>query len=436
MTIRALGIEHEANVVDLFTGEHKKAPFLAINPKGQVPAIKDGDLCLSESRAIQTYLCTKYAQGQKKDLYPDDPAARSKVDQMLYIGLSFANMTVNEYPAIRRIIFEKKPIDESKRPMLVKGLDEIEGYLTENKFYAGENFTVADISLYVYIRNLDIVPGGFDFSPWPKLTEWLAYIQNLPYHDVSQKEGLGILQSVVHGSLAPPKIQFYHNFLSPFSRAVHMTLKALDIPFDLHPIDLAKGEQRSEEYLKINPKGKVPAIKIGDFCMSESRAIATFLVSQYADEDHKHLYPEDTKLRAKVDMLLYQGQGTFDAMNKWMGCFNYFFRDGMPGEDTSGFDKALADLEQGVEGKFLTGDKMTVADILLYVPVIWSQVTTNYDYTPYPKLSAVFQNMKALPYHDEVNMEAFEFVTNKIEEKMARLNSAAAPPANNQLTGF
>jgi len=431
MTIRALGIEHECHVIDLLSGEHKKPEFLKINPQGKVPAIVDGDLRLSESRAIQTYLCNKYANGLKKNLYPEDPAEKSKVDQMLYISENFEKVVMQEYPGIPKIIFRREPIDEEKRHLLIKALDDVEGHLTEKNFYAGENLTIADFALYVQVRNIDQIPGGFDFTPWPKLAKWISYIQNLPYHDVTNSQGLEFLKTLIHAGLKPKPVEFYHNHLSPFSRAVHMTLLALGIPFEIHEIDLFNGEQKSEAYLKINPQGKVPAIKVGDFCMSESRVIATFLVSHYADDDHKHLYPEDPKQRAKVDMLLYLGLSAFQAMNKWMDIFSYFFRDTMPGEDSSGFDKALADIEAHVQGKFLTGDKVTVADFCLYAPVIWCDVATNYDLSKYPKLQTVFKNIKALPYHDEVNKRAFDFITDKIKEKIAKLKTATPV-----ITGF
>ena len=44
------------------------------------------------------YLCNEYANGLKKDLYPSAPAARAKVDQMLYVGEAFEAVTMQQYP--------------------------------------------------------------------------------------------------------------------------------------------------------------------------------------------------------------------------------------------------------------------------------------------------------------------------------------------------
>ena len=67
-----------------------------------------------------------------------------------------------------------------------------------------------------------------------------------------------------------PKIEFFHNHGSPFSRAVHMTLEAVGVPYEMNELDFFdKKEHKSDWYLKINPKGEVPAIRIGDFCLAE-----------------------------------------------------------------------------------------------------------------------------------------------------------------------
>jgi len=59
-------------------------------------------------------------------------------------------------------------------------------------------------------------------------------------------------------------LQLYHFHISPPSRSVLMTLKALGIDFEVKPVNLFEGEQKKTEYLKINPRGKVPALMDGN----------------------------------------------------------------------------------------------------------------------------------------------------------------------------
>lgn len=65
---------------------------------------------------------------------------------------------------------------------------------------------------------------------------------------------------------------------------------------------LGKGENRTDEFKKINPMMQVPAIKDGDFCMSESHAILRYLHSTWKCADH--WYPSDFKKWAKVEQYL------------------------------------------------------------------------------------------------------------------------------------
>lgn len=65
------------------------------------------------------------------------------------------------------------------------------------------------------------------------------------------------------------KLTFYSLELSPPCRNVIMVLKALGLKYELVTVDITKGEQKTEEYIAINPRGKVPALKDGDFVVYE-----------------------------------------------------------------------------------------------------------------------------------------------------------------------
>ena len=71
----------------------------------------------------------------------------------------------------------------------------------------------------------------------------------------------------------------------------------------------------------------------------------------------------------------------------------------------------------------------SLTDICLYVPLAWCDFAAHYDFSPYPKLNALFNNIKALPYHDEVNQPAFDFVKEKIKDKLPNLKRS-------ETTGF
>jgi len=111
-------------------------------------------------------------------------------------------------------------------------------------------------------------------------------------------------------------VEFYWDQRSPPSRCVHMVLKALGEPFVEKKLDLFKGEHKSPEFLKINPEGKVPAIKHGNFSLGESRAIAMYLCNTKQSAASKSLYPRDAAKRAKVDKLLLLSDEVNNAVMK------------------------------------------------------------------------------------------------------------------------
>lgn len=75
-------IKHEIVYVDLPSGEHKKEPFLTLNPLGQVPVIEDNDIVISDSNAILVYLARRYAP----DFLPSDPMLEAEVQKFLTLA--------------------------------------------------------------------------------------------------------------------------------------------------------------------------------------------------------------------------------------------------------------------------------------------------------------------------------------------------------------
>lgn len=98
-------------------------------------------------------------------------------------------------------------------------------------------------------------------------------------------------------------LKLYYAAGSPPSRSCLMLMKALGLEFELKVLDLAAGDQNSAEFLKLNPLHQVPVLVDGDFVLTESRAIMSYLVNKFKPQSD--LYPADPAARAIVDQRLY-----------------------------------------------------------------------------------------------------------------------------------
>ncbi len=80
------------------------------------------------------------------------------------------------------------------------------------------------------------------------------------------------------------------------SLASHIGLEETGAPYEIKPILLAKGQQRTEAYLKINPRGKVPALSVDGKILIENTAILTYLARRFPE---KRLMPTDPAEEAR-----------------------------------------------------------------------------------------------------------------------------------------
>ena len=76
----------------------------------------------------------------------------------------------------------------------------------------------------------------------------------------------------------------------------HITLEEIGAPYECKLINLAQGEHKSDAYLKINPRGKVPALSVNGNVLTENVAILTYLAKQFPDA---RLLPQDLSEEAR-----------------------------------------------------------------------------------------------------------------------------------------
>jgi len=152
--------------------------FLAVNPQGQVPAMQDGDLVLTESLAITLYLARKYGG----ELGPRDLAEEGQAMQWALVGA-----TGVEAPALdiayahmqgTAATPEGQALIAERLATLARPFARIEAHLQGRDWLMGGRFTVADICLAECMRYGMMQPGIFDATP--ALGAWLARCQARP----------------------------------------------------------------------------------------------------------------------------------------------------------------------------------------------------------------------------------------------------------------
>jgi GST-like protein len=120
--------------------------------------------------------------------------------------------------------------------------------------------------------------------------------------------------------MTAPAIDLY-TASTPNGWKVSVLLEELGVPYTVHPISLSKGEQKTPEFLKLNPNGRIPAIvdrSNGDFAIFESAAIMLYLARRAGK-----LLPKDEKGESRVTQwLMFQMAG----IGPMMGQANVFYR--------------------------------------------------------------------------------------------------------------
>jgi GST-like protein len=185
IALEETGIPYEVHRVDFAKNDQTSPEFLALNPNNKIPAILDPDgpdgrpLALFESGAILVYLASKSGQ-----LMPQDVAARYETLQWLMFQMGGIGPMFGQVGFFHKFAgkdFEdKRPRDryiaEAKRLLGV-----LEGRLQGRAWVMGDDYTIADIAIFPWVRNLVGFYGAgelVEFDRFPQVQRVLdAFVQ-------------------------------------------------------------------------------------------------------------------------------------------------------------------------------------------------------------------------------------------------------------------
>jgi glutathione S-transferase len=157
---------------------------------------------------------------------------------------------------------------------------------------------------------------------------------------------------------------------------VRWVLEEIGVPYQLSVVSLWRGAHKSNDYLKIHPLGKVPALEIDDTILLESLGICLYLADRFVEADLAPLVT-DKQRRASYCTWMAFSAGTLEpAIFEQLRAKKAEER-GIPsiglGPALTPFDNVASYMEQHLtERPFLLGDRLTAADILNGSMMAWA----------------------------------------------------------------
>lgn len=151
---------------------------------------------------------------------------------------------------------------------------------------------------------------------------------------------------------------------TPNGYKITVLLEEIGVEYNLIPVDLSKNEQKTPEFLKLNPNGRIPVLvdrDNDDFVVFESGAIMMYLGEKYGQ-----FYPEDARIRSRVQQwLMFQMGGIGPMMGQANVFYRYFPEKIQPaiGRYQNESRRLFEVLDSRlVESPYLAGDELTIAD--------------------------------------------------------------------------
>jgi GSH-dependent disulfide-bond oxidoreductase len=191
-----------------------------------------------------------------------------------------------------------------------------------------------------------------------------------------------------------------YTWSTPNGRKVSIMLEELELPYEVHPINIGKGDQFAPEFLRISPNNKIPAIVDRDNGWSafESGAILIYL----AEKCDFRLFPQEPKRRLQtLEWLMFQmgNVGPFFGQNHH---FSRFAKEKIP----YAIERYVSETRRlyGVmdrrlaEVAYLAGDEYTIADVATFPWVArWEWHSLEHGLAGFPHVKRWYDTIRARP---------------------------------------
>ncbi len=162
----------------------------------------------------------------------------------------------------------------------------------------------------------------------------------------------------------------------------HWMLHELGIDYESKLIGSRTGETQQPKFLELNPKEKIPVLVDGDFVLTESVAIVTYLGDHYAGDRQPRLVPvANTQARARYNEWMSFIQMELDAHTLYVIRRHKDLAE-LYGAAPAAVDAAIAGFNKQVRvaqlqletSRYLLGDEFSAADLVLMTCLVWAKI--------------------------------------------------------------
>jgi glutathione S-transferase len=169
-----LGLEYERIDAGLQFGVNKTPEYLAMNPTGLVPTIRDDGFVLWESHTIVRYLCAKHSMGS---LCPADLRERADAERWMDWAFTLQGGVRDAFWNLIRTPPERRDLEavEASRKKSAELIAILEKALSRTPYVAGDRLTMGDIPLGCEVQRWIRLPG--ERPSFPNVEAWFERLR-------------------------------------------------------------------------------------------------------------------------------------------------------------------------------------------------------------------------------------------------------------------
>jgi GST-like protein len=172
--LEEIGLEYKVTKININKDDQFNPEFRKISPFSKIPVIKDGEISIFESGAILIYLGEK-----SKKFY--DKGERLIVNQWLMGQMAYVGPMLGQHHQFHHYNSGKSEFGEERYFKIAKRIyEDLDERLSQSKYLAGENYTIADIATFPWIARHEIHDIGL--KNFKNLSRW--------YLDISKREAV------------------------------------------------------------------------------------------------------------------------------------------------------------------------------------------------------------------------------------------------------